>query len=138
MNAYSLDMIISVGYRVNSKRGSEFRSYFLIRLPAHPKTVMEESVEDRHIHTPQVTPQVTLQVEKLINAASGEMTRAELRGALELKDRMHFSRDYLQPALNTGLIEMTIPDKPSSSKQRYRLTNRGRKFVADAGEEASL
>jgi ATP-dependent DNA helicase RecG len=86
--------------------------------------------------TPQVTPQVTTQVEKLITAAKGEMTRAELRGALELKDRMHFSRDYLQPALNTGLIEMTIPDKPRSSKQRYRLTDRGRKIVVNTGEEA--
>ena len=27
--------------------------------------------------------------------------------------------------LAEGLIEMTIPEKPQSSKQRYRLTSRG-------------
>jgi hypothetical protein len=29
---------------------------------------------------------------------------------------------YLRPALDAGLIEMTQPDKPRSSKQKYRLT----------------
>ena len=43
-----------------------------------------------------------------------------------LRDRMHFSRDYLQPALDAGLIEMTIPEKPNSRLQKYRLTEMGR------------
>jgi ATP-dependent DNA helicase RecG len=33
---------------------------------------------------------------------------------------------YLAPAIDAGLIEMTIPDKPRSSKQKYRLTEKGR------------
>jgi ATP-dependent DNA helicase RecG len=45
---------------------------------------------------------------------------------LGLKDRMHFAKDYLQSALAAGLVEMTIPDKPKSSKQKYRLTAAGR------------
>jgi ATP-dependent DNA helicase RecG len=48
--------------------------------------------------------------------------------AVGLKDRMHFMNDYLKPALELGLIEMTIPDKPNSSKQRYRLTAAGSKL----------
>jgi ATP-dependent DNA helicase RecG len=33
----------------------------------------------------------------------------------------------LAPLLDAGLIEMTIPDKPRSSKQRYRTTEAGRR-----------
>jgi len=32
---------------------------------------------------------------------------------------------YLLPALEAGLIEMSIPDKSRSSKQKYRLTSKG-------------
>ena len=53
---------------------------------------------------------------------------AEIMEFLELKDRMHFVSDYLQPALNAGFIEMTIPDKPRSSKQKYRLIGQGKRI----------
>lgn len=75
---------------------------------------------------PHVTPQVAPQVGTLIKSVSGEMNRNELMEALELSDRMHFSNEYLRPAIEAGLIEMTIPDKPRSSKQQYRLTEIGR------------
>jgi ATP-dependent DNA helicase RecG len=38
---------------------------------------------------------------------------------------------YLEPALQLDLIEMTIPDKPRSSKQKYRLTQKGRDILND-------
>lgn len=79
--------------------------------------------------TPQVTQQVTPQVERLIEALVEEMTRTDLMAVLSLKDRMNFSQEYLQPALELGLIEMTIPDKPRSSRQKYRLTEKGQKLA---------
>jgi ATP-dependent DNA helicase RecG len=42
-----------------------------------------------------------------------------------LKDREHFRRAYLEPLLAADWLEMTIPDKPRSSKQRYRTTVAG-------------
>jgi hypothetical protein len=59
-----------------------------------------------------------------------EMTRQQLKEALGLKDDEHFRKAYLLPALEAGLIEMTIPDKPRSSKQKYRLTDKGRQWMA--------
>lgn len=53
--------------------------------------------------------------------------RSALQTRLSLKDRESFRERYLKPALQAGLIEMTIPGKPSSRLQQYRLTEHGRK-----------
>ncbi len=82
--------------------------------------------------TPEVAPEVTPEV-RLLSVLAGEMTRQQLKEALGLKDDEHFRKAYLLPALDGGLIEMTIPDKPRSSKQRYRLTEKGRQVVARHG-----
>ena len=58
----------------------------------------------------------------------GDVTRQHLQEALGLKHEDHFRNAYLQPALRASLIEMTIPDKPRSRSQRYRLTAAGLKF----------
>ena len=73
-----------------------------------------------------VTPQVTPQVSRLLEVLIADMSRAELMSALALKDRMHFANDYLRPALEADLIQYTIPDKPNSRLQQYRLTKKGR------------
>lgn len=79
--------------------------------------------------TQHVTPQVTPQITRLLGVLQGEMTRAEIMKKLGLKDRMHFSKEYLTRAIDGGYIEMTIPDKPSSRFQRYRLTEKGNAHV---------
>ncbi|MGR7920137.1 Fic family protein [Zobellella denitrificans] len=66
---------------------------------------------------PQVTPQVTPQVSALLAAIRGEMGRETLQAALGLSDRKSFRERYLKPALDDGLIEMTIPDKPNSRQR---------------------
>lgn len=43
----------------------------------------------------------------------------ELMKKLNLKSRDGFRKNYLQPALDAGLIGMTKPDKPTSKNQRY-------------------
>jgi hypothetical protein len=51
-------------------------------------------------------------------------------GANSVKHLPHLRDAYLRPALEGGWIEMTIPDKPQSSKQKYRLTQRGLTWLA--------
>jgi Fic family protein len=83
---------------------------------------------------PQVTPQVTPQVSELLAVFQGEMSREALQAALGLSDRKSFRERYLNPALADGLIKMTIPGKPNSSLQKYRLTDKGRRWLAQHGD----
>ncbi len=76
--------------------------------------------------TGQVADQVSQDVLRFLGILHGEMTRLRIQDALGLKGRSNFESRYLKPALADGLIELTIPDKPSSSKQKYRLTERGK------------
>ena len=50
-------------------------------------------------------------------------------------DRTRFRNQVLKPLLEAGWLEMTIPDKPTSSKQKYRLTHRGQRLLAELGED---
>ncbi|MGM0416483.1 MAG: Fic family protein [Thermodesulfobacteriota bacterium] len=79
--------------------------------------------------TPEVAKEVTPEV-RLLSVLNGEMTRQQLKEALGMKDDEHFRKAYLLRALNADLIEMTIPDKPRSSKQKYRFTDKGLKWLA--------
>ena len=83
----------------------------------------------------EVTGEVTGEVGKLLTVLQGEMKRMELQAALGLKHEDHFRKAYLMPALKAGFIEMTIPDKPRSSKQKYRLTGNGKKWMAEYQRE---
>lgn len=85
--------------------------------------------------TPQVAPQVTSEVTpevRLLHALAGEMSRQNLQASLGLKCDEHFRKAYPLPALRAGLIEMTIPDKPRSSKLKYQMTDRGELCLAEA------
>ena len=72
-------------------------------------------------NTEQVTVQVTEQVKKLLDVIGNEsLSTKELMELVGIKHRPTFRNNYLLPAIDQGFIEMTIPDKPNSSKQKYR------------------
>ena len=59
------------------------------------------------------------------------MRREALQAALGLADRKSFQQRYLKPALEAGLVERTLPDKPHSRLQQYRLSARGSMLAAE-------
>ena len=46
-------------------------------------------------------------------------TAREIMETLGLKSRETFRKNYLNPAMELGLVSMTLPDKPNSKNQRY-------------------
>ena len=94
------------------------RTFFLVEFPVHP--VFEETLKQK-----EVTTEVTTEVKRLLNVMMGDHSRKELQGTLRLKNAEHFRKAYLLPAINAGLVEMTLPDKPKSRLQRYQLTESG-------------
>ena len=80
--------------------------------------------------TGQATGQATGQVVALLEVLSvGELTANEAMEAMGMSHRQTFRENYLDRALEAGLIERTIPDKPRSPMQRYRLTDKGREVL---------
>lgn len=90
--------------------------------------------------TQQVTPQVPRKLtpqdkvllssfqNRLLVVLSGERSRADLMNSLNLRDRNSFMDNYIEPSLVSGVVRMTIPDSPNSSKQKYCLTDLGKKI----------
>src|SRR5690554_663687 len=68
----------------------------------------------------------TQQVKELLKVFKGTHSRGELQEMLGLSDRESFRQKYLQPAIEAGLIALTIPDKPTSRNQKYYLTEKGK------------
>ena len=96
-------------------------------------TMVQKAVTE--CQTPQVAPQVTPQVERLLKTLIGDTSRDQLQKAIGLQDRKSFRALYLAPALAAGLIEMTIPEKPNSRLQKYRLADLGRVWLSPRGEQ---
>lgn len=78
--------------------------------------------------TDQATDQVGELIKRLILVLSGEKNRQELMDYLDLKHVPSFRESYLNPALDLGYIELTIPDTPKSPNQKYRLTVKGKEI----------
>jgi Fic family protein len=75
--------------------------------------------------TDQVSDQLTDQVKSLLKVLKPKpLSAVECMQRLKLSHRPTFRANYLHPALEQGLIERTIPDKPNSRLQKYRLSTK--------------
>ncbi len=94
------------------------------------KEVRTTKVTDHRTSSEQVkyeTVQVSKQVKRLITSMSNKWQSAsDLRMIINIIHRPTFVKNYLEPALELGLIEMSQPDTPRSPTQKYRLTAKGK------------
>ncbi len=105
-------------------------------IPELPHKALRKAVINAMIHRDYAMQGATTmvsvlddRVEILLEALDHAMGRTELQSRLELQSQANFRDRYLMPALDAGLIERTIPDKPTSRLQKYRLTPKGRQIV---------
>ena len=90
------------------------------------KAVGEDTAQDTAQVTVQDTAQVSNQVKMLIVTLGEEtLSRDELMARLHLEHRENFRSTYLKPAIDDEFVNLTIPDKPTSGKQKYFLSKKG-------------
>jgi len=73
------------------------------------------------------------QVEILLNCQK-EQAIGDLMKIADRSDRTKFRNQVLKPLIDAGWVEMTIPHKPTSSKQKYRLTDIGKQLLKSMQE----
>jgi predicted HTH transcriptional regulator len=99
--------------------------------PKHPPSTLQVSTKHRPstAGVPQEYRRSTVEVQNLLKALVGEMSRKEIQKALQLKHEGNFRENYLEPALKKAVIQMKYPDSPKHPKQRYFLTEKGQQLL---------
>lgn len=96
--------------------------------PSRDQVGTESAAEGEQAETRLSLPQEQI---TLLCKMTGDHTAPELMTFVGRSNRSKFREQVLTPLLRLGVVEMTIPDKPNSSKQRYRLTATGRALKAE-------
>jgi len=80
-------------------------------------------VPDKHrtstVQAPCMYHASTMHAEAILQYCIEPKSRAEIQEHLGLKNRDHFRKEILLPLIESGQLLMTLPDKPTSSKQKY-------------------
>ncbi|MCD7956531.1 MAG: Fic family protein [Lachnospiraceae bacterium] len=102
-----------------SDRDADSCAFVELMLEVILDTLKETSVVGSNESTRNTAPQTP--TEKLLSVlGSEELSAVELMERLGLSHRPTFRKNYLNPAMEQGLVEMTMPDKPNSRNQKYR------------------
>ncbi len=73
-------------------------------------------------------------LEKILRYCMNSEKIANMCHSLGYNDRTKFKKNYINPLLDAGLLEMTIPEKPTSSQQKYRTTEKGIQLLHEKQE----
>lgn len=116
-----------------SARGEDSRQQFsaVVWRPEAEWSADADTTQATGEVTPPVTPPLAPPVQRLLAllAEEGELSNADIRERLNLKDRTHVREHYIESALAQRLVEYTIPDKPNSRLQKHRLTAAGQALL---------
>jgi len=81
--------------------------------------------QERHEEKHQV--ELTVTQRNILNALEeGTLSRKDIFAKIGISGDTRAFKRHIGPLLSRGLIKMTVPDKPNSKLQKYRLTDSGR------------
>lgn len=94
----------------------EDRIYFITKIKIH-----------KAFESEQVEAQVEAQVDKKIlkQLSFSELSSSELLKLIGNESRSGYFKKIIKQLLNNKLIQLTIPDKPKSPNQKYKITKKG-------------
>ena len=69
--------------------------------------------------TTQATTQADEELTGLLELCAIPKTRSEMQKFMKLSNREYFRKNILNPLIKGGLLKLTIPNKPTSPKQKY-------------------
>ena len=96
---------------------NEARSYFLVILPIHLE------------FSPQ--PDEKAYTKKILTLCLIPHSRYEILNDLEVNVGAASYRKYIQPLIQSNLLQLTIPDKPKSKNQKYVTTSKGEELLEE-------
>lgn len=71
------------------------------------------------------------EVEKLIVALQHPMFLNDLKELYGWNNASKFKEKYINPLIAEGLVDMTVPNKPTSPNQKYYLTEKGKGLLSN-------
>ncbi len=103
----------SIALSTNNGNSNIFIEFMLDSILETVNRIVEEAYREGQYQS--------IQVRKLLQVMNDDYpyTLRELLDLLEMKSRVSFKKNYLDPAIAAGLVEMTLPETPSSRNQRY-------------------
>ena len=132
--------IVEIGMRLRLSIPLEKINNVSEQVSEHVSEHVSEQVEFKAPRTTQSPTQSPTQsdTQNISNAVAriievigeNEYSAHDLRDLVGLRHRPTFRQNYLHPALKRGVIVQTIPDKPNSRLQKYRLTAKGLSMLA--------
>lgn len=89
------------------------------------QVLTKSKISDKNIHL------ISAAIDLLCMLKDGSLSANYLSNTLNISSARRLRRNILSPMIDMGYVEMTNPDKPKSSKQKYRLTEKGRKIFEE-------
>ena len=113
----------------------DWNGFFRITFRRHEKGDEEHGgAVDKLVKGEKVTKSLTKSLTKLqiqiLKDSERPMSMLELDEITGVHHRSFFKKQHLDPLIEYGLMAMTVPDKPRSSKQKYVITEAGKELIA--------